>query len=239
MVDVTDATFETEVLVRSEQMPVVVDLWAPWCEPCKTLGPILDKVVGELAGPQGNRVALAKINVEENPRASQMFQVQSIPAVFALADRQVVNSFMGAQPEAKVAEFVRGLLGPDETDKLEALVAIGDEPSLRAALSIDAVHEGARLGLAKLLVADGRADEGLALVEGMSEVNLEVRHVRAVAASGGAPAASGIHDELAGLLDRVKGDDEARARFLELLELMNPDDPATGEWRRRLSARLF
>ena len=235
MVDVTDATFETEVLAKSEQKPVVVDLWAPWCGPCKTLGPILDKVIAEL----GDRVVLAKINVDENPQASQMFRVQSIPAVFALVDRQVVNSFMGAQPEAKVAEFVRGLLPPDESERLEALVAAGDEPSLRAALQIDAAHEGARVALAKLVLADGRTDEALALIEGLSEANLEVRHVRAVAASGGAPATDGIEAELASLLDRVKGDDEARTRFLELLELLDPDDPATGEWRRKLTARLF
>ena len=78
MVDVTDATFETEVLARSEQLPVVVDLWAPWCGPCKTLGPILEKVVADVGG----KVALAKINVDENPQASQVFRVQSIPAVF-------------------------------------------------------------------------------------------------------------------------------------------------------------
>ena len=217
MVDVTDATFETEVLARSEQVPVVVDLWAPWCGPCKSLGPILDKVVGEL----GDKVALAKINVDENPQASQVFRVQSIPAVFGLVDRQVVDNFLGAQPEAKVAEFVRGLLPADESERLDELVGFGDEGSLRAALAIDASHEA------------------LALVEGLSEGDLEVRHVRALAASGGLIPVGGVTTELASLLDRVKGDDDARTRFLELLELLDPDDPATSEWRRKLTARLF
>ena len=218
MVDVTDATFETEVLARSEQVPVVVDLWAPWCGPCKSLGPILEKVVGEL----GDKVALAKINVDENPQASQVFRVQSIPAVFGLVDRQVANSFTGAQPEAKVAEFVRSLLPPDETEAVNALVELGDEASLRTALSMDAIHEGARLALAKLLVADGRAEEGLVLIDGMSDANLEVRHVRALASEGGSVSVAGIEAELGSLLDRVKADDDARSRFLELLELLDP-----------------
>ena len=235
MVDVTDATFETEVLARSEQVPVVVDLWAPWCGPCKTLGPILDKVVGDL----GDKMVLAKINVDENPQASQVFRVQSIPAVFGLFNRQVVNSFTGAQPEAKVAEFVRGLLPPDEAEALNALVELGDEGSLRTALGIDAGHEGARLALAKLLVGDGRSEEGLALIEGISDANLEVRHVRALASEGGPVSVPGIEAELADLLDRVKTDDAARARFLELLELLDPDNAGTSEWRRKLSARLF
>ncbi|MEZ5374235.1 MAG: thioredoxin domain-containing protein [Microthrixaceae bacterium] len=184
----------------------MVDLWAPWCGPCKTLGPILDKVIAEL----GDRVVLAKINVDENPQASQMFRVQSIPAVFALVDRQVVNSFMGAQPEAKVAEFVRGLLPPDESERLEALVAAGDEPSLRAALQIDAAHEGARVALAKLVLADGRTDEALCADRGPVEANLEVRHVRAVAASRRC-AGHRRHRGRARLAarDRVKNDDEA------------------------------
>src|SRR5687767_1741927 len=102
MLDVTDESFETDVLVRSESVPVVVDLWAPWCGPCKTLGPILETVVASTQG----RVELAKINVDENPRSGATFRVQSIPAVFALRDRKIVDSFIGALPEAGVREFV-------------------------------------------------------------------------------------------------------------------------------------
>src|SRR5579872_4385434 len=89
VIDVTDATFEQDILARSEQVPVVVDLWAPWCGPCQTLGPIIETVVAETGG----RVELAKINIDENPGAAQAFNVQSIPAVFALKDRKVVDSF--------------------------------------------------------------------------------------------------------------------------------------------------
>src|SRR5438270_8270313 len=105
MTDVTDATFERDVLERSAQVPVVVDLWAEWCGPCRTLGPILEKVVAATDG----KVELAKVDVDSNPRVGATFQVQSIPAVFALRDRQVVDSFVGALPEAAVQEFVARL----------------------------------------------------------------------------------------------------------------------------------
>ena len=97
VIDVTDATFEQDVLVRSEQVPVVVDLWAPWCGPCRTLGPILEKVVAA----KGGSVELVKVNVDENPQISATFQVQSIPAVFALKDGKVVDGFIGAVPEPR------------------------------------------------------------------------------------------------------------------------------------------
>ncbi|HET9058607.1 MAG TPA: thioredoxin domain-containing protein, partial [Acidimicrobiales bacterium] len=88
-IDVTDATFEAEILERSTQATVVVDLWASWCGPCRTLGPILEKVVGEREG----EVVLAKIDVDSNPRSAATFQVQSIPAVYALKDKKVVSGF--------------------------------------------------------------------------------------------------------------------------------------------------
>ena len=98
MGDVTDATFAAEVIERSTQVPVVVDLWAPWCGPCKTLSPIIERVIADTDGA----VELAKVNVDENPQVSQAFQVQGIPAVFAIVDGQVVDHFVGAQGEAFV-----------------------------------------------------------------------------------------------------------------------------------------
>src|ERR671916_2856771 len=107
MADVTDATFEADVLQRSSEVPVLVDLWAPWCGPCRTLGPVLEEVVGATEG----KVELAKVNVDENPQISAAFRVQSIPAVYALKDGKVVDHFIGALPEPAVREFV-GRLGP-------------------------------------------------------------------------------------------------------------------------------
>src|SRR5215218_2423341 len=108
--DVTDATFQTEVLDRSQATPVVVDLWAPWCGPCRQLGPIIEKVVDATEG----KVVLAKVNVDENPQIGQAFQVQGIPAVYALKDGKVVDGFVGAQGEPAVQAFVDQLLPTEE-----------------------------------------------------------------------------------------------------------------------------
>src|SRR5262245_14982518 len=124
--DVTDATFETDVLERSTTTTVVVDLWADWCGPCKVLGPILEKVVGEASG-----VELVKVDVDANPRTAATFQVQSIPAVYAIRDRRVVDSFIGALPEPALRQWVASL-APVQTE-VDRLVAAGDEQSLRQA----------------------------------------------------------------------------------------------------------
>jgi putative thioredoxin len=132
--DVTDESFQADVLARSATVPVVVDLWAPWCGPCTTLGPMLERAVAATGGA----VELAKVNVDENPRISQSFGVQSIPAVFAIQDGQVVDQFIGALPEAEVAAFVQKLApAPSEAD---TLVAAGDEASLRRALELEPDH---------------------------------------------------------------------------------------------------
>ena len=89
MIDVTDQDFEQQVIEKSHEMPVIVDLWAPWCEPCKTLGPLLEQVIDAQAG----KVLGVKINVDENPGVSQAFQVQSIPMVVAFKDGQAVDGF--------------------------------------------------------------------------------------------------------------------------------------------------
>ncbi len=107
--DVTDATFQTAVLDRSSHVPVVVDLWAPWCGPCRTLGPIIEKVVDDTAG----QVELVKVNIDENPGIAQAFGVQSIPLVVALVNGEPVDGFLGAQPEHMVQEFIDRLLGGD------------------------------------------------------------------------------------------------------------------------------
>ena len=137
MLDVTDDTFERDVLDRSTEVPVVVDLWAEWCGPCRTLGPILERVVAATEG----KVALVKVDVDANPRVATTFQVQSIPAVFALQDRKIVDSFIGALPEPAVQEFV-DRLAPAETEA-DRLVTAGDEASLRAALDLQPDHPGA------------------------------------------------------------------------------------------------
>ncbi|HEX7166740.1 MAG TPA: tetratricopeptide repeat protein [Acidimicrobiales bacterium] len=240
MVDVTDATFEQDVLERSTQVPVVVDLWAPWCGPCKTLGPIIERVVAATNG----QVELAKVDVDENPRVSSTFRVQSIPAVYAIRDRQIVDHFIGALPEAAIKEFVDKLV--PQASPADKLVALGSEDALRAALDLQPDHEGAVVALAELLVGrggDGDVDEALALLARIPET-AETRRVAALARVGAsADAGVGIGDdvdkELEALLERVKDDEDARQRFVDLLEVLGPDDPRTGRYRRALTSRLF
>jgi putative thioredoxin len=238
-IDVTDATFETDVLGRSDTVPVVVDLWAPWCGPCKTLGPILEKVVDETKGA----VELVKINVDENPQASAAFRVQSIPAVYAVRDHQVVNGFIGAQGETAVRQFVEELLPSEAETKVAELIAVGDEASLRGALELDPGSEPAVIALAELLVEKGETEEALGLLERIPET-AETRRVAALARIGDElPAAGADGEEVAAkletLLDRVKDDDDARQEFVDLLELLGPDDPRTAHYRKALTSRLF
>jgi putative thioredoxin len=231
--DLTDSTFQTAVLERSDTVPVVVDLWAEWCGPCRTLGPTIEKVVGETNGT----VELAKIDVDSNPQVAQAFKVQSIPAVYAIKNRQVVDSFIGALPEAAVREFVARLTpAPSEADKL---VAKGDEASLRQALELEPAHEEAVVGLAELLVGKGENEEALALLARLPET-AEVRRVAALARLGGPSETTGdVEARLDSLLDRVKGDDEARQEFVDILETLGADDPRVAQYRKALTARLF
>ncbi|MHB8294140.1 MAG: tetratricopeptide repeat protein [Acidimicrobiales bacterium] len=236
MIDVTDATFETAVLQRSTEVPVVVDLWAPWCGPCRTLGPMIERVVAATGGA----VELAKVNVDENQAVSAAFKVQSIPAVYAVADRQVVDGFVGAIPEAKIAEFV-GRLAKRQQSEADKLVDIGDEASLRKALELEPRHEAASVALAELLVASGDgAAEALGLLENLSPTP-EVRRVRALARLGGSPSSNGtsVEARLDALLERVKADEEAKREYIDLLDALGPDDPRTGSYRRALTSRLF
>jgi putative thioredoxin len=239
MVDVTDATFEEEVLRRSSEVPVVVDLWAPWCGPCRTLGPIIEKVVDATEGA----VALAKVNVDENPSISASFQVQSIPAVFALRDGKVVDGFIGALPEAAVAEFVAKLTPvPSEADLLVAEGRRdGTEEPLRRALELQPDHEEAIVALAGLLIARGESEEAMALLGRVPET-AEIRRLLAEARLASQQvdvAADGVEGLLDGLLDRVTDDPTARQEFLDLLETLGPEDPRTAGYRKALASRLF
>jgi putative thioredoxin len=231
--DVTDATFETEVINRSKEVPVVVDLWAPWCGPCLTLGPIIEKAVDDTDG----EVVLTKVNVDENPQIAAAFGVQSIPLVVALKDGKPVDGFLGAHPEATVREFVQRLLPSAEEARVAKLVAAGDEDSLRQALELEPGNEDAVIGLAELLVQQGDGDEALALLSRIPE-NDRVRRVAAMARVGD-EATDDYDAKLTALLDRVRDDDEARQEYVDLLELMGPDDPRTANYRRQLTSRLF
>jgi putative thioredoxin len=237
-IDVTDATFQTDVLDRSQATPVVVDLWAPWCGPCHQLGPIIEKVVDETEG----KIMLAKVNVDENPQVSAAFRVQGIPAVYAVAGGKVVDGFIGAQGEAAVREFVSRLVPSESEEETQTLVAAGDEDSLRQVLERQPDHAGAIVALAELLAGrrgDGDGEEALALLERIPET-AETRRVAALVRTGGDEASTDeITSELDALLDQVKADADARQRYVDLLEVLGSDDPRTADYRKRLTARLY
>ena len=236
-IDVTDATFQEQVVAKSATVPVIIDLWAPWCGPCRTLGPIIERVVDATDG----QVVLAKVNVDENPRIGQVFQVQSIPAVFAVKDGKIADSFIGALPEPQVKAWVAGLV--PAKSKAEQLiddgVEHGDEAMLRAALDLEPANVRGVVALAEILVATDRAAEALQLLARIPET-AEVQRVAALARLGSAPSAENDDTvgELESLLDSVKGDESKRQRYVDLLALMG-DDPRVPDLRRRLAGRLF
>ncbi len=233
IIDVTADTFQTEVLARSATVPVVVDLWADWCGPCKTLTPILEKVINE----QNGQVVLAKVDVEANPEVQQAFQVTSIPSVFAIVNQQVADNFMGAQPESVVREFVQRLLPP--ISPVAGLLEAGDEDSLRRALDMEPDNEEVIAALATILVDHGDTEGALELLARVPETDL----TRPIAARARSAATVGSSEEiearLTTLLSAVKGDDEARQEFVDLLEVLGPNHANTALWRKKLSTYLY
>lgn len=158
MIDTTLANFERDVLEASRDVPVVVDFWAPWCGPCRALGPLLEKLERE----SGGRWRLVKVNSDENPELSAQFGVRSIPFVVAFADGKPVSHFLGAQPEGAVRAFL-GQLVPDPSEvelrQARAAVAAGQPTAahehLRNAIALDPSNDAARLDMVSLLVDRG------------------------------------------------------------------------------------
>lgn len=234
MIDVTDATFAADVVEKSMTTPVVVDLWATWCGPCKTLGPILEKVIGETNGA----VELAKIDIDANPRVAQAFAVQSIPAVFALSGGKVVDSFVGALPEREVRAFVERLApGASEVDRL---AAHGDEASLREALALDPTNAEVAARLGDVLVGSDRAAEAVELLTPLAhQLAAKTVLARAKLALAGVRLDGDIDLTLEHLLSQAAEDEAARANLLEVLDALGPADPRYVSFRRRLASSLY
>ncbi len=233
MKDVTDGTFAVEVMDRSKEVPVVVDLWAPWCQPCKALGPILEKVVNSTEG----KIDLVKINIDENPQVAQSFQVQSIPAVFAIKDGEVVDAFMGAKGEAEVTEFIEGLLPTGQEGILDELLEDASEASLEEVLQAYPDHVEAVTKLAKIYVESNRSEEALGLLKKIPE-SAETRHIAAQARTGDISDFE-VLKRLDELLLVVKGDDSAREEFVDLLDVLGPDNTEVANYRKKLSREIY
>lgn len=232
VLDASDATFATDVIERSHELPVVVDFWAPWCGPCRVLGPTLETIAHERSG----EVQLVKINVDENPGIATSYQVQGIPAVKAFRNGEVVSEFVGALPEPQVRGFFDSLV-PSAADQAVAAAEHAlriDQPGaarlhLEHALEQDPDHPRASAALAAILLADG-----------------EIARARELASRfPGDPAAARV---LAQLAFRDEAGEEPREALEARLEA-NPDDAeahyrlgcllaAEGEWRDALEHLL-
>jgi putative thioredoxin len=184
-------------------------------------------------------VVLAKVNVDENPGISQAFRVQSIPAVYALKNGEVVDGFIGAHPQHVVEEFVTNLRPSESERTVASLLAEGTEGAYRAALELEPANEDAIVGLAELLVARGESEQALAFLARIPETE-RTRKVAAAARISAHDAPIDDYDQqLTAMLDQVKTDEDVRQQFLDILELMGPDDPRTAAYRRKLTARLY
>lgn len=182
--DATTETFETEVLQKSLQTPVLVDFWATWCGPCKTLGPMLEKLAGEYHGA----FELAKVDVDKEQQIAAAFQIRSVPTVFLVKGGQIVDGFPGAVPEGQLREFLtqHGVVpleaAPDEAETVEAppLDPQAQVDVLRAAIAAEPDKEELKLDLALALLQTGATAEATALIDALpANLSTDDRAVRA------------------------------------------------------------
>ena len=261
VVEANDQNFADTVIEESRRRPVVVDFWADWCQPCRMIGPVLERLADEKQGD----FLLAKVDVDANPALSQAFRIQSIPAVKAFREGGVVNEFVGAVPETAIRQFLDSVL-PSEADGLiqqahEAEHASRTEEAerlYRTALESDPNSVDAGLGLGRLAALRGDAAEARRLIEPLRPDPEADRLLAALdvaewaSPNGDGPlaaaeraAAEGRFEEalevfLAAVRNGTNEDrDKARDAMLKVFAVLGEEDPLTSEYRRKLSAALF
>jgi putative thioredoxin len=261
VVEVTDQTFDTLVLDESARRPVVVDFWAAWCQPCRMIGPVLERLAEEHKG----EFLLAKLDVDANPQASAAFGIQSIPAVKAFRDGRPVNEFIGAVPEQAIRQWIQTIL-PSEADRLAAQAAEAEregrtdqaERLYQQALAQQPEHHGAALGLGGLLAMKGEAQRARDVLSPLRPDPDAERLLAAIevaewaspngdsplAAAERAAAEGRFQDALEVFLAAVQnGSDEekqrAREAMLKVFAVLGEEDPLTLEYRRKLATALF
>ncbi|MGR6321762.1 tetratricopeptide repeat protein [Micromonospora soli] len=253
VIDVSEATFQSEVLERSLTTPVIVDFWAEWCEPCKQLSPVLER----LAVEGGGAWVLAKVDVDANPRIAQMFRVQGIPMVYAIVGGQPIDAFSGVVPEAQLRQWIQAVLKaggvsvaePEDPrlDEADDALMSGDldaaERAYRKILAESPADAAAEAGLAQVGLARrvAGADPQAALTA--AAANADDVDAQLLAADievlGG--LAEQAYKRLVGLVRRTSGDDREKVRqhLVGLFTIAGPDDPAVASARRALASALF
>lgn len=266
IVDVTEATFQAEVVERSMQVPVVVDLWADWCGPCKQLSPVLER----LAGAGGGTWVLAKVDVDANPRIAQLFQVQSIPTVIAIAGGQPVEAFAGAQPEPQIKQWIDSLIDalrdqlpgikaaehnggePDEEPDDPRFTAAEDafergdfaaaEAAYRGILDAEPNNEQAKLALAQVRLSERTEDADPAAIERADAAPEDLdAQIAAADAEVALQRVEAAFDRLVQAIKRSGGDDRDRVRrhLIDMFELFPDGDERVLAARRALASALF
>lgn len=258
IVDAAPESFERDVIERSRRVPVVVDFWAPWCQPCRLLGPLLETLAREYDG----RFVLVKANTEQLPQQAARFGVQSIPAVFGLRDGARVDSFTGLLPEEHLRVWLDRLLPTPaerltaEAAKLESSDPQSSEAKYREALAVDAEYAPAKTGLARLLLAGGRIDESQALLAELEErgfLETEAQQVKAALDLRLQGQKSGGVEECRAAVEQNPDDLPVRFRLAEALaaseqyrealeiclELVRRDRRGLGEEARRVMVDVF